>query len=53
MKKYLKVFKENHLLTKQEVIYSIEKYIEHCKESYSEEGWTIIKRDNIIELCCQ
>lgn len=53
MKKYLKLFKENHLLTKQEIIYSIDKYTEHCKESYSEEGWSIIKRDNILELCYQ
>jgi excisionase family DNA binding protein len=53
MRQYLKLFKENHLLTKQEILYSIDKYIEHCKESYIEEDWSIIKRDNMIGLCYQ
>lgn len=53
MKQNLKLFKENHLLTKQEIIYSIDKYIEHSKKLYNGEGWSIIKRGNMLELCYQ
>jgi len=52
MKQYLKLFKENHLLTKQEIIYSLDRYIEHCKESYVED-WSTIRRNNILDLCYQ
>lgn len=53
MKQYLKLFKENHLLTKQEIMYSLDEYIKHYEESYVEQDWSIIKRDNVLDLCYQ
>lgn len=32
------------MLTKQEILYSVDEYIAHCKESFIEENWSAVKK---------
>lgn len=49
----MSLFRENHLLEKEEIMYSLEKYIEYLKKDYKKENYSKIRRDNIIELCLE
>lgn len=53
MKKILKVFRDNYLFTKEEILLSLEKFINHYTSEYKEEGFSKIKCENVVELCVQ
>lgn len=46
----LEIFESEHLLNKEEVLASIDSYIEHCEES-QEERWSLAKRHAVVDLC--
>ncbi|MBC5580444.1 helix-turn-helix domain-containing protein [Anaerofilum sp. BX8] len=52
MRKKFQLFMDNEITTKEELLYSIAGYLEHCRtDGVLEEGWSQVKSEAVVKIC--